>query len=223
MAPTTEIQELESAIRLGLENLFKTSIFIRKFTSRDRRKRAAASKPFDNRADIMYLKDRYPSLVENSTLAARLGEANARRRQYFKYRRDHNERLSAVSKRAEQDLKNESSQPLAPEARPTKTVSTAETKPSLLADTEATAFQASEAQQAQMLRDTEPSEAMSAVSFATSVVETSNDELSFPSVSAEAQTGSPFLCPYCLEIQQFKRGPEQQWRYAGNKSTMMPH
>jgi hypothetical protein len=98
LAQTSEIQELILAIKTGLDSLFKASIFVRKFAPKDRRLRAAQTKPFDNCADVMYVKDRYPSIVErNETLAARLGEANARRRQYFKYRRDHHERLSTVA------------------------------------------------------------------------------------------------------------------------------
>ena len=102
LAPTSETQELMSAIRTGLDSLFKASIFIRKFASQDKRLRAAKAALFGNCADIMYIKDRYPLLNKNATLVARLGEANARRRQYFLYRRELDERLSKVA--TENDL-----------------------------------------------------------------------------------------------------------------------
>ena len=202
-----------SAIRTGLDSLFKASIFIRKFASKDKRLRAAETKPFDSRADIMYIINRYPLLKQNETLATRLGEANARRRQYFNYRRDHDERLSTVTTKGDSVNVGAQAQPNVGIAAPAKTVPTAETKPSLLADTEATAFMADEAAPDRMLETPGVPEAMSAVSFATSVAETSDEELAFPSVPVEAETGSPFLCPYCFRYQQLSREDlEYQWR-----------
>ena len=214
LAPTSEMQELMSAIRTGLDSLFKASIFIRKFSSENKRLRAAETRSFDNRADAMYIKDRYPLLNKTPTLVARLGEANARRRQYFKYSRDHNERLSTVTTDGNSDNVTAQAHPVVTIPRPAKTVLTAQTKPSLLAQTEATALMA-ETAEARMLRKFEALEAKSQVSFATFVAETSDEELPFPPVPAEACNGSPFLCPYCFQPQQFKRGDLQnQWRCA---------
>ena len=212
LAPTSEMQELISAIRTGLDSLFKASIFIRKFASESKRLRAVETRPFDNRADVMYIKDRYPLLNKSPALVARLGEANARRRQYFKYRRDHDERLSTVSTQGGSDNLKAQDHPVVTVTGPAKTVLTAQTKPSLLADTEATALMA-EAAQARMLQNPGALEVTSEVSFATFVAETSDEELPFPPVPAEADNGSPFLCPYCFHPQQFKRGDLQnQWR-----------
>jgi hypothetical protein len=219
LAPTSEVQELISAIKTGLDSLFKTSIFVRKFAIEDKRLRAADTKPFDNRADIMYANDRYALLKsKNAALAARLGEANARRRQYFKYRRDHNERLSTVVAKGDAHdpdaMLKKPSEAIIQNARPTKSVFTTETKPSLFAETEATAFLADAAAQAGMLEVPEALAATSVVSFATSIAEPSDDELPFPPVPAEAQTGSPFLCPYCLTFQQLKlKSLEREWRF----------
>ena len=44
----------------------------------------------------------------------------------------------------------------------------------------------------------------SLVSYATTVVESSNSDLRVPPIPEEAGTG-PFLCPYCHTIQQCKR------------------
>lgn len=82
LAPTSEIRELTSAINTGIDALFKTSMFIRKFAPQDKRTRAAKTEPFDKRADVLYVKDRYPAIMrKNAALVGRLGEANARRRQ----------------------------------------------------------------------------------------------------------------------------------------------
>ena len=214
LAPTSEMQELMSAINTGLDSLFKASIFIRKFASEEKRHRASKTRPFDSRADVMYIKDKYPLLNKNPNLASRLGEANARRRQYFKYRRDHDERLSTVVTRDDADNVNAQVHAVVRRTEPAKTVFTSETKPSLLADTEATALKA-EAAQARMLQSPGAPMATSEISFATSVAETSDEEMSFPPLPAEANNGSPFLCPYCFQFQQFKDADlKNQWRYA---------
>ncbi|KAJ3459553.1 hypothetical protein MRS44_015626 [Fusarium solani] len=63
---TSEIQELMSAIKISLDYLFKASAFIRKFAPKDKRQRASNTKPFDNRADAMYINDRYPLVAEKN-------------------------------------------------------------------------------------------------------------------------------------------------------------
>lgn len=162
----------------------------------------------------MYINDRYPLLNKAPTLVARLGEANARRRQYFKYRRDHHERLSTVTIKEDPDNVIEQAHPVIRRSGLTKSVLTAETKPSLLAETEATAFMA-EAAQARMLETSAAPEVMSTFSFATSVAENADEELAFPPVPTEADHGSPFLCPYCFLFQQFEReNLDAQWRCA---------
>ena len=212
-------------MKTGLDSLFKVSIFVQKFAPKDKRLRAAKTTPFDNRADAMYVKDRYPALLEkNATLATRLGEANARRRQYFKYRRDHHERLSTVTAK---DIHNsgkglgKQSEVIDRRAVPAKSVLTAETLPSLFAQTEATAFEADAAAQAQlrMLEIQQTPIAMSVASFATSIAETSDENLPFPPVPDEAVIGSAFLCPYCMTFQQLEPvGLERQWRFErGNR------
>ena len=214
LAPTSEMQELVSAIRTGLDSLFKASIFIRKNASDNKRLRAAETRPFDNRADVMYIKDRYPLLNKIPTLVARLGEANARRRQYFKYSRDHDEHLSTVTTDGDSDNVNAQAHPVVTIPRTAKSVLTAHTKPSLLAETKATTLMA-ETAEARMIQKLEVLEPMSQVSYATFVAETSDEELPFPPVPFEADDGSPFLCPYCFQPQQFKRGNLQnEWRCA---------
>ena len=206
---TSEAQELLSAIKIGLHSLLKTSIFVRKFTVMDKRPRAARTDPFDDRADIMYVNDKYPLLAKkNQALATRLGRANARRRQYFKYCRDHNDRLSEVP--IEDDdmtaklMHQSQSKILSKEVDHTRS---GLTRPSQALKSEATAFAANRDEQAPMI---EPPPALSIKSFASSITPTSEGELPFPALPDEAQDGSPFLCQYCHTYQEL--AIEKQWR-----------
>ena len=209
---TSEIQELISTIRIEIDSLFKASIFIRKNASRDRRLRAAEKDLFDNRADMLYVKDRYPLLKDNSTLVPRLGEANARRRQYFKYLRDHSERLATVPEKDNLDNVKAEVHHGVVRAEVAMTMLTGETKPSLLADTAATTFVADEAAQDRMLGMRAAPKAKSVVSFATSIAETSDKD--FPSPPVPAKDGSSFDCPYCCISIELKHGRlEDQWKY----------
>ncbi|KAL3465651.1 hypothetical protein BJX64DRAFT_252236 [Aspergillus heterothallicus] len=213
---TTEVEELVSAIKISIDSLFRVSIFIRKFAPKDKRQRSSQTKPFDNRADILRVKDRYPVMdKKNEGLAERLGEANARRRQYFKYRSDHYERLSNVNSgnsitstptfEGHPHLNGE-------RLRVTGSVVTDLTKPTLLATSEATAFLAKAASDVDVEKLLNPEPAMSCISFATSIGEP-DEELPFPALPEGYSEGAFFLCPYCSRVIQVKRGNlEYQWR-----------
>ena len=210
LAPTSEIEQLVDAIGLGINNLFKVSIFIRRFAPQEKRSRAATTQTFDNRADVIYVKDRYPLLShKDPALAVRLGEANARRRQYFKYRRDHDERLSfhSIGKDSNSTAPN-LVDPKGPTTSHTRSGLTQGTKP-----TKATTFMAEATAKLQPFDMDAVNPATSTVSFATDVAESSEEELPFPTLPKEAQMGSPFLCPYCVTVLYLKRdGLELQWR-----------
>ncbi|KAK4041663.1 hypothetical protein C8A01DRAFT_14606, partial [Parachaetomium inaequale] len=205
---TSELDELMSSIRSGIDNLFKTSIFIRKHSPKDKQQRASATKPFDNRADVMYISDRYPLVAaKNEALGVRLGEANARRRQYFKYCRDHNDRLSRPNMEEGFSQRQESQAHPAPQPadprlgiKATGSVVSEQTRPSLLADTEATEFLAQPFDKAGLFEQLDAQSAPSMVSFATSVAEVSENSLAFPPLPSEAENNSTFLCPYCCTV-----------------------
>jgi hypothetical protein len=219
LTATSEIEELMLAIKDGIDSLFRTSIFVRKHAPKDRRQRASAAKPFDNRADVMYVKDRYPlAAVKNEALMARLGEANARRRQYFKYCRDHKERLSNLMAEKTDAQKQESQPDRVPGPETSQTAERtlsrlSNTNPSLLADTKATEFAAGELETAQSSIQLEEQSTRSVVSFATTVAEPSDAELGFPPLPPEAKSNSMFLCPYCFTVVALKgKDREHQWR-----------
>lgn len=166
----------------------------------------------------MYVEDKYSVLRhKNPALVARLGEANARRRQYFKYRRDHNERLSTVTARGKSHNLGsafEEKPKITFQESKSKSAMTENAKASSFVKTEATALLADAAEKARMLKIQEGQSAMSTVSFVTSIADSSDENMLFPPIPAEAQAGSPFLCPYCLTIQQLKRqGSEAHWKY----------
>ncbi|KAK1840534.1 regulator of conidiation-1 [Colletotrichum chrysophilum] len=142
----SELQKLISAMKTSLESLFRASVFIRKFAPKDRRQKASKTKPFDSSADIMYIRDKYPTLWgKEDRLATRLGEANARRRQYFRYRQQHHEKLSSEADDLVLTTKNThlrtDSTTSGKHSRPGKPFLSDITRPSILAETEATEFQ----------------------------------------------------------------------------------
>lgn len=55
----SEIEQLTSAIRGSIDNLFKISVFIRKFAPKERRQRAAEkAESFTSQTDEVYIRDR---------------------------------------------------------------------------------------------------------------------------------------------------------------------
>jgi hypothetical protein len=175
---------------------------------------------------IMYISDRFPFVAtKNEALVTRLGEANARRRQYFKYCRDHNDRLSGPHMKEGAARKQGSQAHPAPQpADPgpaTRSVVSGQTKPSLLADTEATEFLAQPSDNAGLFEQLDAQSAPSMVSFATSVAEVSEDNFFFPPLPSEAENNSTFLCPYCCTVVEFKkRDRTRQWRFVDRTSRV---
>ncbi|KAI3556961.1 regulator of conidiation-1 [Colletotrichum abscissum] len=212
----SEIQKLLSAIRTSLNSLFKASVFIRKFAPEDRRQRASRTKPFVNTADLMYIKDKYSLLWEtNEPLAIRLAEANARRRQYFRYRQQHQEKLSSqldesLIGRRHAHLSTEP-KPLDGEPLRQGSIVSGLSKPSILAETEATEFVRNKASEAQFFALSSPEPALSVFSMATTVVEASDTELQFPPIPDEGQKSDSFLLASQLSslISQCKRPARQ--------------
>ena len=214
----SEIDGLMLAIKHRIDSLFRTSIFIRKLAPKDKRQRASGTKGFDNLADVMYVQDKYPLVAStNAALAARLGEANARRRQYLKCCRDHNDRLSGQGTAS---LVNDNAQEQAPQihsapqlAEPggevTKSVLSGQTKASLLAETKATEFIPQQLEDTGLFAHLDTQSTRSVISFATTVADTSEDSLAFPPLPSEAEHNDTFLCPYCFTSHRLPARKEQ--------------
>lgn len=219
--PTSEIEELISAMKSSIENLFKSSIFIRKFASNDGRQAAAKNtERFSNLADTMYIRDRFP-LVENkerSDLVIRLGLANAQRRQYFKYRQDHNDRLSTPGAGHVIPMQKDRilhSQHAADEySDQGRSFQPGRIQPSIFTETEATELRADSLAQTVLFAFFKEMPTPSVVSDASKNIRLSVDHLTFPSLPLDAQKNSSFLCPYCMRAVHFlPRHKAQQWRF----------
>ena len=97
--PQSEALELALNVADVVTNLMKVSALIRKATTRDRYARAYSENeiPFLTEFDARHVADKFPKTVAHSWLLDRLGKANARRRLYLRYARDHRDRLGEVS------------------------------------------------------------------------------------------------------------------------------
>lgn len=207
---TSELREYTSAIGLLLDKLFSLAVFIRKFSADDRREKAAKTLPFDSRYDVMHIQKRYERMQLG--LAKRLGEANARRRQYFKYRKDHDIRLK---QRAElllpshlmpkREGKRREPTPSMPGdastvSRPSSSYPSEIGSTTLTAETEVTALLLQH-QESQWVPVSRTESVVSVVSsVATSVVNLMDHDTQFPPIPSEAQAGRAFICPYCYVI-----------------------
>ena len=192
-------------------------MFIRQSSTDNKRLRASKTEPFNNRADVMYVRGRFPSLdSKNPALVTRLGEANARRRQYFKYCRSHNERLSTQP--AEESLKPTSRKELGVSDQRTRSAMSmqeTEIRPSVFAETKATRIDPNLIRGDFMLEVQEEKRAASVASFATDVANFDEGQLPFPPVPAEALHGAPFICHLCFTVVQMKSPRiEYYWWFA---------
>ena len=165
----------------------------------------------------MYVRDRYPSLEsKHPALVTRLGEANARRRQYFKYCRGHNERLSTQP--TEGSVQPTPTKELGVRDRGTgsaMSMQETEIRPSVFAETEATKMKPNMTTGNFTLEVLEGNRAASVASFATSVANFDEGQLPFPPVPAEALGGSPFVCHLCFTVIHLKSpGTEHYWWFA---------
>ncbi|KAI0845027.1 hypothetical protein F5Y00DRAFT_273405 [Daldinia vernicosa] len=92
-----EAQSLLEEISQCIRSLFRLGILIRKAVPRDRFQEALrrSDYTFPSSFDIDYVRNKHPKLCRNDMewLAGRIGKANAQRRQYIQYCRDHRMRL----------------------------------------------------------------------------------------------------------------------------------
>ncbi|RPA83855.1 hypothetical protein BJ508DRAFT_413188 [Ascobolus immersus RN42] len=215
--PISELQESIRAIDMRLDSLFRSAMFVRKFSAAERREKAANSKtsrPFDSQADIIHVLDRFEKIRRTQELhvfAMRLGKANARRRQYLKYRKDHESRSAQIQLPSAYAEQNKRELQVTVErvevlSKTSGSRSFADTLPTLH-ESEATEFNMKKASEI---------EAASVISMATTVAETSDLEAPFPPPPTEGRPYKPFICPYCRAVQEITPSTphkeEQQWR-----------
>jgi hypothetical protein len=191
------------------------SIIIRNASPRDRFARAQSSRqaPFDESFDIKHVAQKYPFLdmEDKMWLKERLGKAITQRRQYFRYAREHRDKLS-------KDL----SDSCKPENEPTEYLvagaismsqegQTKATKPtSTLAPTAASTLFFSDVQ----ISEEDYIDHQSQTSYALSLGEKEDDsQLRLPRFVDVAQGSSTFECPLCWTIQSIHS--ESSWHKHG--------
>ncbi|KAI0832188.1 hypothetical protein F5Y06DRAFT_290453 [Hypoxylon sp. FL0890] len=197
-----EAQSLLEVISQCVRSLFRIGILVRKASPRDRFQRALqhSESAFPAWFDIDYVRHKYPKLSGPNTreLAERLGGANAKRRQYIKYCRDHKTRLDRVTDESApvpggdlgDDVEDGTTAKLSSKATTLLPVGSSE-----LAELELNV-----------------AEEEDAVSFSTaSTTFESAISLTLPSLQELSPNSEPFECPICFTLQSFRR--EKAWKY----------
>lgn len=108
LRPNSEIVELQRAIHDTITNLFKLSMVIRRPTPRGRYAASKNTQPFDASFDVAHVWHKFPHARDRDWLIERLGKANTRRREYFRYRREHRRKLGIEGFPITEDTKTES-------------------------------------------------------------------------------------------------------------------
>ncbi|KAI1807430.1 hypothetical protein F4811DRAFT_549807 [Daldinia bambusicola] len=100
-ASSFEVQGFLEEISQCIRSLFRLGALIRKAVVRDRFEEALhrSESTFPPTFDLDYVRNKHPKLCRQDmgSLAARVGNANAKRRQYIQYCRDHRNRLGNAS------------------------------------------------------------------------------------------------------------------------------
>jgi hypothetical protein len=211
-ATVSEIQELFSSAADSISHLFRLSTLIRSATARDRYARAAAAdtEPFGDQYDIAHVRHKFPKLDNNEKewLVLRLGKAITWRRQYFRYAREHQQKLSFM--KFDLDTSEEPTQlaERTPQPRPSSYHLVAPSiAPSQLAPTTASTMVANTVELLQP-----PEDSRSQVSFATTVNESTMPNINqIMSLERASEGQEDFVCPYCWSFQRHTR--ESSWRY----------
>lgn len=186
---------------------------IRNPTPRDRYQRLASIEPLDSFFDVCHVREKFPEVEKHLWLAERLGKANAQRRDYFRYRRNHKERLAKeaaeeykrplneqpgfTERQDGEDMKKESNTP------PSRRVE------SSLGSTKASTYVPPSTYIEKIEESSDAGQ--SETSYATCIEEENFKALHVPPPPAEFDEGLAFECPYCYTIQSPSN--RQAWKY----------
>lgn len=200
----SEIRELSLTITGSVTRLFKLSMAIRTPMPRDRYERLATIEPLSCIFDVCHVREKFPKVEKHLWLAEGLGKANTQRRDYFRYRRKHQEKLA---KKAEEEhelqAKKEAALPQAKnEGREHHGIHQSSSRlKSSLGSTRATTY----VPPSNLINDENAEErsetGQSETSYATSVDEGNTGGLHVPPPPPEFDEDLPFECPYCFTIQ----------------------
>lgn len=202
----TECGQLAIMLNDLVGSLLRLSLIIQSSSRRGKFARSSREKPYDTKFDISHVLESFPFAAKYQFLIERLGKANAQRRQWLAYRRNHRERLSSFDGSAVDQVDNAPSHQATPEAFSHADISSVvsfSTRPSIevtMTDNSTTATTFYEDLQAQFNQNA-GDESASDLSFsASSVSGRDKVPLEIPCMPAEAGSGEPFECPFCLVI-----------------------
>lgn len=195
----SEIRELSLTITGSVTRLFKLSMAISTPTPRHRYERLATIELLGSFFDVCHVRERFPKAERHAWLAERLGKANAQRRDYFRYRRKHQEKLAKETK--EEHAHQENKERALPESKS----ESREHQDSLrvkssLGSTKASTYvpPSTSVNVEKVEEDSETGQ--SETSYATSVDEGTTGALHVPPPPPEFDQDLPFECPYCFTI-----------------------
>lgn len=192
---------------------------LRRATPQDRYSKAASVGTFNPQFDIDYVWHKFPYARQPDSgdwLINRLGKANARRREFLKYCKEHHEKLAFLPVTSSgREGKQPSETSGTPQDIPAgqinfsvRTVVSSERSASIPAPTTATTY-IEPSEEPMQIND---SDTVSMTSYATSIKGQVEGRLTFPLRPKESANGRPFECPYCYNIEVVKS--DNAWRYS---------
>lgn len=216
-APKDEAQEIIRAAIECCRGLLKSSMQIRRATTRDRFNKALhkTENPFSDQFDINHVREKYSKLSkpESKWLLNRLGRANTWRRQFLRYCREHQDSLAAS-----QHLPGDNNAMLSPPAEPAAAAPGKKQHLPPIPDRMSQAGFTDPGTKASTLnviqlngiRDEPEDDTVSYMSAVRSDFAQENAVLELPNLRTVGKGQPEFECPLCHTIQSFKR--ESQWR-----------
>lgn len=187
-----------------MKALFRIGILVRRDVTYDRFQRALQRSRFSfpEQFDTDYVEQKHPKLrSKGKGLATRLGTANAKRRQFIKYGRDHRTRLETdVDVRQETEPEHKATLSIDLEA-PTEQLSSKAT----------TFVMPAENWSSELLAPPVEDEDDGASLLTASTTFDSNRSLKLVSLADVGPEGKHFECPLCFNLQSFRT--ERAWRY----------
>ena len=206
----TESSDLLLSANDSITSLMRLSIQIHRSSRKSKFSRCILDPNFDLRADRNHVLQLFPYANRNEQLTTRLAKANAQRRQWLIYRRQHVERLGIDRISSEIDsalarttIGPEDSTPLERLVAPS------------LPDTIASTFRRSGTGMSTEITQSEYTETQHGLS---TVVE-GDQKLLVPEPPEDAKIGEPFPCPYCYGITEISG--DGSWQLVHHSLNLM--
>lgn len=191
-----------------MKALFRIGILVRREATHDRFQRALQRSrfTFPELFDTNYVEQKHPKLRSRAGrgLAMRLGSANAKRRQFIKYGRDHRTRLDV-----DLDVHQENE----PEPQTTTLSIDLEARTEKLSSKATTFVKPGEHWNSDFLAPpTEDEDDSASLLTASTTFDDSKKSLKLVKLADLGPEGKHFECPLCFTLQSFRT--EKAWRYA---------